>query len=242
VYSKPIEQAFMAKVGKFAFRMSCYLDDIVEKYFSLGYQGSCSDPDAADRAVFHIKHNILLSLFASFSCLAQGLFLQSGILLRAATEDCLVLVDLFCHAGQIDRLLAGEYSGRGVLKRVKRFIPPCLVGWYGDFSANFAHFGPLHPAPYMPAACYPDNWVLVIGLQSVVRVLAALHIVLERVYFEQTEAPVLWARHGTAALEFNEESAVFSWAEMLSNDLVACYAPDEKKPGFTYGKRRYRLK
>jgi len=205
--------------------------------------GPTSDQEDANRALFHIKHNILLSLFASLSCLSQGLFLQSGTLLRSLFEDCLVLVDLFENEGQVEKFLQNKYSTKGLVSRVKKFIPNDVVTWYGYFSANFAHFGPLHPAPHLPRACYPDNWVLVIGIQNIVRAVVTLHLVLERIYFDQTTHPFFWKRVGTKPdLIFNEDSKVFSWAQKLGKELVTQYPPGERKEGFSYYSKGYRPK
>lgn len=242
-YSTPIFESFMQKVRAPVFRISLYLDEIVERYFSLGFQGSAPDQEDANSAVFHIKHNILLSIFASLSCLSQGLFLQSGAILRCLCEDCLVLVDLFENKGQVHKFLQNKYSTRNLLSRVKKFIPNDIVSWYGYFSANFAHFGPLHPAPYLPRACYPDNWVLVVGLQNIVRAVVTFHLVLERLYFDQTNQPFFWKRvAGKPDPVFYEDSRVFAWAKKLGEEVTTEYPPNEKKEGFFYGQQSYQTK
>ena len=242
-YSTPISRSFMQKVRIYIFRVSSYLDEIADRYFSLGFQGATSNQEDADRAVFNIKHNILLSIFASLSCLAQGLFLQSGTILRSMCEDCLVLVDLFENEGQIEKFLQNKYSTKGLVSRVKKFIPNDVVNWYGYFSANFAHFGPLHPAPYMPRACYPENWVLVIGLQNIVRAVVTFNLVLERIYPDKTAQPLFWKRIGAEPdLVFNDDSKVFAWAEKLGKDITSRYPPGERKEEFFYDAKDYRTK
>lgn len=242
-YSTPIVQAFMQKARIYVFRISSYLDEIAEKYFTLGFLGSASDQEYADRSIFHIKHNILLSMFAALSCLSQGLFLQSGVILRSLCEDCLVLIDLFENKGQIDKFLQNEYSTKNLVSRVKKFTPNDVVQWYGYFSANFAHFGPLHPAPYLPRACYPENWIIVVGLQNIVRSITTFHLVLERLYFDQTTQPLFWKRtEGKPDLVFNEDSIVFEWTEKLGKEIVSNYPPDERKKGFFYDTKNYRTK
>lgn len=242
-YSVPSVLSFKEKVGTYIFRISWYLDGITEQYFSFGFHGTSLNQELADKAVFSIKNNILLSLFASLSCLSQGLFLQSGTLLRSQLEDCLVLVDLFENKGQIEKLLQGSYSVNGLVSRVKKFIPPDVVSWYGYFSANFAHFGPLHPAPYLPGACHPDNYILVVGLQNIVRSVVTFHLVLERLYYDQTTQPLFWKRlEEKRDLKFNEDSLVFVWAEKLGKEIVTCYPPDERKEGFFYDTQSYSTK
>lgn len=242
-YSMPIVRSFLEKVDTYVFRLSWYLDEVIDQYFCLGFKGTSSDQKAADKAVFYIKHNILLSLIASLSCLSQGLFLQSGAILRCLCEDCLVLVDLFENEGQVDKFLQNKYSTKGLVSRIKKFIPNDVVNWYGYFSANFAHFGPLHPAPYLPRACYPDNYVLVVGFQNIVRAVVTLHLVLERVYFEQTAKPLLWRRpKDNSELTFEEDSRVFAWTDKLGKEIAARYPPDERKEGFFYDAKGYRTK
>jgi hypothetical protein len=242
-YSTPIAQSFMQKVRIYIFRVSSYLDEIEDRYFSLGFEGAASNQEDADRAIFHINHNILLSMFASLSSLAQGLFLQSGTILRSLFEDCLVLIDLPENGGQIEKFMRNKYSTNNLVSRVKKFIPDDIVSWYGYFSANFAHFGPLHPAPYIPRACYPDNWILVIGLQNIVRATVTFHLVLERIYFNRTARPLFWKRFGTKSdLIFNENCKVFVWAQKLGNEIVTQYPPDEHKEGFFYYPKSYSTK
>ena len=154
-----------------------------------------------------------------------------------------MLVDLFENEGQIEKILEDKYSAAGVVGRVKGLLPDYIIKWYGYFSANFAHFGPLHPVPYMPRKCWPDNWVLVTGIQNVVRGSVAFGIVLERLYFDKSTRPVFW-KDGTRKgdLVFDEDSPVWNWVDDLGREVVARYPPDERKEGFTYGERTYKPK
>jgi len=236
VYSQPIVNSFMKKARPYVFRISCYLDSIINQYFALELDTFVPDKEAINNAVFSIKNNVLHSLLASFSCSCQGLFVQSGILIRSLIEDCLVLIDFSENTGQVDRFLKGKYSTTGLLSRVKAFIPQNIVDWYGYFSANFTHFGPLHPAPYLPTGCYGDNYVLVAVLQNLVRAVVTFQTVLERIYFNQIDSPVLWKRKDAkSTLSFCEDSPVFNWAERLGEEIVSCFPPDERKEGFIYG-------
>lgn len=243
VYSQLIVTSFIEKARPYVFRISCYLDSIVDQYFTLEFDTHISDKEAVNKAVFSIKNNILHSLLASFSCSCQGLFIQSGILIRSLTEDCLVLVDFSENKGQIEKFLRGKYSTTGLLSRVKAYIPQNIVDWYGYFSANFTHFGPLHPAPYLPTGCYGDNYVLVAVLQNLVRAVVTFHTVLERVHFNQVRSPLLWRRNeGEADLVFCEESPVFTWTEELGKEILFRYPPDERKEGFLYDSQSYQTK
>jgi hypothetical protein len=244
IYSKPIYRSFFEKTEKYLFRISCYLDNIVDEYLPLGYPSNGAvEYKKIDEDFFCIKHNILMSLFASVTSLSQGLFIQSGTLLRSGLEDCLVILDLCENKGQIKKYIEGKYSTNGLLTRVNCLIPDILVKWYGYFSANFSHFGPLHPAPYMPRACYPENWVIVIGTQNVMRGIVSLHIILEKIYYGFTKSPVFW-KYNTKnnQIEFNDDSPVFQWNEKLGKEIVSEFPPGEKKAGCTYTEEEYKTK
>jgi len=219
------------------------LDKIVDLYFPLGYTSQPVESEKINRDFVFIKHNILLTLFASITSLSQGLFLQSGMLLRSEVEDCMVILDLSENRKQAERYIKGKYSTNGILSRVKHLIPDVLVKWYGYFSANFSHFGPLHPAPYMPRACYSENWPIVIGFQNFVRGIITLHIILERIYYEFTERPIFWKYDKEAnKIEFCDDNVVFEWNEKLGKEIVSKFPPNEKKPGFTYTEEEYKTK
>ncbi len=242
-YSPPISQSFRSKARPTLFRISAYLDCIVNLYFGYGFTRSSCNPERADRAITSTKNNIMYSLYGALSCLSQGLFLQSGIILRSLIKDCLVLVDLFENEGEMERLLRGEYTSKDLIPRTQRLIPKDVRKWYECFSANFTHFGPAHPAPYLPAACYPDNFVLVVGLQDLVRAVVTFHVVLERVYFDRTANPMLWKRSEPSdGLLFDKKSPVFAWAQELGKDLTSRFPPHERKEGFIYDDEGFRLK
>lgn len=227
------------KTKAFIFRISWYLDGILDQYFPIAKERmSPQENEIITGTELQILHNIIGAL----SCLAQGLFMQNGILIRSAIENCLVLVDLIENK-QAGKIISGKYSTNNLLSRVKNAIPPSIIEWYGYFSANFTHFGPLHPTLYLPKACFAENWVLVLGLQNIVRAVVAFHIVLERVYFNEVSVHLFWEKASeNADLVFNNENIVFTWAEKLGQDIISNYPPDEKKQGFTYGSEDYKLK
>lgn len=242
-YGRATSRSFIRKTRTYVFRASCYIDGVIDQYFGLGCCVKCSDKEAADKSVFFIEHNMLLSIFAAFVCMTQGLFLQSGILLRSFCEDCLVLLDLFTNDGQLEKFLGSKYSTTNLLSRVKNLIPHDVVEWYGYLTANFTHFGPFHPAPYMPRACYPDNYVLTIGMRNIVHGIITLHLVLERLYFDQTSEPKFWKRaNGNEGLTLREDSPVLAWERKLGRELSAQYPLNEPKEGFTYDPSSYRPK
>lgn len=227
IYSQPIVSSFIEKARPYVFRISCYLDSVVNQFFPLEIDILDADRTAINEAIIFIKENILHSLIAAFSCACQGLFVQSGTLIRSLTEDCLVLVDFKENHTQAIRFLRGTYSTNDLLSRVKKYVPDNIINWYGYFSKYFTHFGPLHPAPYLPTGCYRDNYVLVSVLQNMMRAVVILHTVLERIHFNQIESPVLWRINDTdSTLVFCEESPVFVWAEELGKEIVAEYPPN----------------
>ncbi len=242
-YAPPMAQEFMRKGKTYIFRISWLLDNLLERYFNFPVVQKNGRLETIDEPICCIEHNTLLCLLGALSCLQQGLFIQSGILLRSVLENCFVLVDLSENKGQIERLLQDKYSVSDLLRRTKSLLPDCLVRWYGYFSTNFAHFGPIHPAPYMPRRCWPDNWVLVTGIQNIVRGSVALGVVLERLHFDRSRQPVFWKVNSESEdLIFDEQSPVWDWVDELGKELVAQYSPNERKEGFTYGERTYKPK
>jgi hypothetical protein len=207
LYSSPIIESFTRKTRAFVLRISWYLDAILDQYFPIVKEKmSPQENKIITGTELQILHNIIGAL----SCLAQGLFMQNGILIRSAIENCLVLVDLIENK-QAGKIISGKYSVNNLISRVKNAIPSLIIDWYGHFSANFTHFGPLHPAVYLPKACFAENLVLVHGLQSIVRAIVTFHIVLERVYFNEASVHLFWAKAPeNADLIFNSESIVFN--------------------------------
>ncbi len=234
-------EGFHKRASTFSFRISIYLDSIINKYLPLGYLENRDDD--TDETIISIKHNILLGLFGAYSCLSEGLFIQSGILLRSVVEDCFILVDIFLNPDQLRRVLDNKYSTSKLLSRIKNEIPAELIDYYGYFSANFSHFGAVHPAPYRPRACYEDNWVLVLGIENLIRAILTFHISLERIYFKQTRDPFFWEKdvHNNR-LCFNGDNIVYDWVNKLIKELQKSFPPDERKNGFEYTEKSYKLK
>lgn len=240
-YSLPIQNSFRKKAGSIIFRLSIYVDVVFDFLCPLGFKDYPEQQDRLDETVRAIKHNIMLSLFASLSCLAQGLFLQSGSLIRCCIEDSFVLLDLHENEEQLSKFLSEKYSSSNVLKRVKKYIPKDFIRWYGHFSANFSHFGPFHSAPYMPRACYPDNYVIGSGLENLLLATYMFHVVLERVHFKQLKESFFWvSRDGS--FEFLEDNNITEYVHKLQSVILAKFPPDERKEGYQYGQREYRTK
>jgi len=242
-YSLPISTTFINKAKSYIFRISVYFDHVLDQYFAKGFPKTISNQKDADDIFIAIKNNLLNTLIASLSCLSQCLFLQSGTLLSSFFEGSLVLIDIYENPTQFNKMKNGKYSTNNLITRVKENIPNDIVIWYGHFSANMVHFGPLHLAPHVPSACYPDNFVLSNGLIDIIRAVVTFHIVLERIYFTQTEKPLFWKLSSDLkVLEYIEDSKVFSWTERLRQELGAEFPPSERKEGFIYSEKNYTLK
>jgi len=242
-YEPPLSTEFMRKVRTYVFRISWLLESFLERYFDFPVIQKNSRLETKEAPVSWIEHNTLLCLIGALSCLRQGLFMQSGILLRSVLENCFVLVDISQNRDQLDKMLFGKYRTSNVIARVKEFLPNCIVEWYGYFSANFAHFGPLHSVPYLPRKCWPDNWVLVTGIQNIVRGCVAFGIVLERLHFDRLRQPIFWEFDSdNRGLRFKDQGAVWEWIERLGKELVTKYPPNERKEDFTYTGKTYRTK
>ncbi len=240
-YSLPIQDSFRKKARSFIFQISIYADVIFNFLCPLGFKSFPENQDVIDESVRAIKHNIMLSLIASLSCLTQGLFLQSGSLIRNCIEDSLVLLDIYENEEQLNKFLLGHYSANKVLKRVKRYIPNEFKRWYGHFSANFAHFGPFHSAPYMPQACYQDNYVLGSGLENLLLATYMFHVALERAHFNQLPVSLFWVNHD-GNLEFSVDNNITQYVHRLQKAILAEFPPDERKEGYNYSQRDYRAK
>ena len=243
-YSLPIQRSFREKARTPLFRISLYADLIFDFLCPAGF-GAAPDPESQERLdgdVRSIKHNVMLSLFGSLSCLAQGLFLQSGALVRGCIEDSLVLLDLFTDDTQVKRFIAGTYSASNVLSRVKKHIPQGFARWYGHFSANFAHFGPLHSAPYLPRACFPDNYVIGSGLENVLLATYMFHIVLERAHLDQLRKGFFWRYRDDGLPEFTEENRITNYVHTVQREIMNLFPPDDEKEGFIRDTRGYSTK
>ena len=240
-YSLAIQHSFRERASSFVHRLSIYADVVFDCLCPIGFKPHREHQERLDEAVRAVKHNITLSLFASLSCLAQGLFLQSGALIRCCIEDSLVLLDIFENEEQLERFLSGKYSTSNVLRRVRQCIPHQFMRWYGHYSANFAHFGPFHSAPYVPRACYPENYVLGSGLENVLLATYMCHVVLERAHFDQMPVSFFWKSRG-GKLQFEEENNITRFVEKVADAILVAFPSNEKKEGYSYGNRQYYAK
>jgi len=237
-------KSYKEKMHKYIFRASMYLDSFSGYFYPLGFKELHHEQQAfMDEYVRAIKHNILLTIFAAFSCISQGLFLQSGTLMRSCLEESFVLLDLFLNEGQAEKLLNNKYSTNNLLSRIRPYLPDHLRKWYGYFSKNFAHFGPFHPAPYKPSACYADNYVIGSGTENIVLCMSAFHIILDRIYFREADPSDFWIfDRERNSFEFNTNSRTLLFVHRLLTELISDFPPEERKTGFTYRTELYRAK
>ncbi len=98
-------QEFGRLAKSYVFRISWFLDGFVERYFTLPLPSPSAENENSAQVNPSIKENTLLTINGALSCLAEGLFMQSGILLRSVLENCMVLVDVFEHREQMKKLL-----------------------------------------------------------------------------------------------------------------------------------------
>jgi hypothetical protein len=66
-YSPPIIESFMNKLSTYIYRVSWYLDEIINQYYHLDFQMVILDMEAANKVIFALRENILLSLFRVLS-------------------------------------------------------------------------------------------------------------------------------------------------------------------------------
>jgi len=239
----PTARMFMRKARTYIFRISWLLESFLVRYFDFPVTSKNQRLESKDEPLRWIENNTIMCLLGALSSLEQGLFVQSGILLRSVLENCFVLFDLSENMEQMSRFLHDKYSVNGLLGRTKSSLPNCLVEWYGYFSRNFAHFGPIHPAPFLPSLCWPDNWVLVTGIQNVLRGCVAFGIVLERLHFNDSTQTIFW-KIGSKDKQFvfDEENTIWDWIEELGKEIVTRYPPNERKEGFMYSEKKYKLR
>ncbi|WP_395065109.1 hypothetical protein [Paraburkholderia silvatlantica] len=183
----------------------------------VGYPSRVELTDNTDEIFRCQKHNIALTIAGAYRLLTEGLFVQSGVLLRTSIESCFVLLETATNPRCIDLIEKNKYEAQSVLKRVKQMVPDDLIKWYGYFSANFTHVAAVHQADYMPRACFPDNWVIVTGLQNIVRAIVSYHVVLERAYIEITGDPFFW-KMDDGTIKFDDDSKIFAWVAALGEE------------------------
>ncbi|MBN2589627.1 MAG: hypothetical protein JXA96_07185 [Sedimentisphaerales bacterium] len=242
-YAPPIKSEFSKKMKSYVFRISYFLEVLIARYLYFDYEANSKSDKSINETILSIKHNTLLTIFGGFSCFEQGLFMQSGILFRSVIENCMVIIDLCEHGTQRDKFLKDKYSVNGLVGRVKYLIPDFMIDWYGYFSRNFTHFGPLHSVSIIPAKCWPDNWLLVTGIQNIVRSCCAFGLTIERIHFDVIRNHFFWERkEGDTSMKLIEDGPVWDWLEDIRKDILNQYPPNERKEGIIYSDKSIKLK
>lgn len=90
----PTAREFMRKARPYIFRISGLLENLLERYFDFPVVQKNGKLESRDDPICWIENNTLLCLFGALSCIEQGLFVQSGIMLRSVLENCFVLLIL----------------------------------------------------------------------------------------------------------------------------------------------------
>lgn len=228
---------YLKRVNKFLFRISGYVDKIVDLYYPLNLRDERSDKDDS---IYALKINILNSLIASLTCLSQGLLLQGGILQRSVIEDSLVLLEISEDEDQFLKFKNNKYNTNNLLSRTKKKVPTCIVNWYGYFSNNFTHSGQLRNIDILPMACHPDDYAVIVGLQNLTRACVCLHICLERLDFQLVQDHLFWRKSDASEFIFNEESQVFEWAYEMGKSIRKEF-PGQLKEGFIRSEKSLEL-
>jgi len=111
----------------FVYRISRYMDTVLDMYLAQDYPSHLS-VDAGTSEIYRAqKHNVAMTIMGAYGLLAQGLFVQSGILLRTAVEASMVLLDVALHPKIIDDLAKNKYDSKSVLRNLKGLIPRDVV-------------------------------------------------------------------------------------------------------------------
>jgi hypothetical protein len=240
-YGPATAKGFNEKARRFGYRLSRYLDTVLDFYMPLDFPSLVAVSGDTNEIYWHQKHNVALTLAGAYTLLAQGMFVQSGILLRTAVESSLVLLDVAHRPQAIDLLRTNKYKSQSVLRQVKELVPKNVVDWYGYLSANFTHVAALHQAPYLPRACYVDNWVIVTGLQNILRGIVAFHSLLERAHLHSVKDPWFW-RATPEGVAFIDDSRIFKWAGDLGAEINKALPIDEIPSGYAVSERSVTLK
>ena len=85
--------------------------------------------------------------------------------------------------------------------------------------------------------------MLVTGIQNILRGCVAFGMVLERLHFHDPKQLLFWKfDFNSMQLVFEEEGTTWDWIGELGKEIVARYPPNEKKEGFIYQGKKYKLK
>lgn len=234
------QTSFIEKTFKYIYRVSLYFENIQYRFNNSNFILGDND---FNETLNNIKLNINHSILSSLSLASQGLFLQSGVLHRTAFEDLFVILDFFENRNQYSKFVKDNYSVNGLVSRIKKIVPNELIEWYGYFTANFAHFSEIHTAPLAPRKCHPDNYILVVTFQNIVRILVTYDIIFERILFDKLINQHFWNRNkeGKLLIEM-DKSIIIDWASKLGEEIKKDFPLDERNVNFERSPKSYTFK
>ena len=232
--------SFINLTQKYFYRISLYFENIL---LTFTQQNIEINEKKLNETIFNIQLNINHSILSSTSLMAQGLFLQSGVLHRSAFEDIFVILDFYENRNQFENFIENKYSANKLVSRVKEFIPEEIGIWYGYFTNNFTHFCEIHATPFLPRKCHSDNYIVVLSFQNLMRLLVSYHIVLERIYFDKLQTRKFWNKDNNDKLVIDLDSNPISqWVEKFGKEIVKDFHPHERRENMIYSERTYKFK
>ncbi|MCK4593161.1 SEC-C domain-containing protein [bacterium] len=237
-YSEPVKTTFIKKTKKYLYQISEYLDAIIGVYYEQGYPKSIVS-DVYDEGFTGLKNSAINVLLGSTHCLAYGLFIPHGVLLRSFLEICFTIHIVTEDIKKMEQFEKGELSTKKVLHKIKKIMPEFITDFYYYLTANFAHCGPFHQALLMPRACYPENYTIMVGLNNLALSTLIYHITLELAYLNDISSPQFWIKEGPT---YTETSSILDWQYLFYEDVVADFPPDEKKFYMKYSRKHVKPK
>lgn len=223
---------------KYIFRIAHYYNFLENITYFVNKKYSKKDTELIMGIQLNIRHSILSALNVS----ATGLFLQSGIILRSAFEDILVLFDIEKNKISFEVLDKNRYKIKGILSRIKHKLPEQVVKWYGYLSSNFTHYNIIHTTPYMPTKCHADNVASFVTFQNILWTLCTYHIVLEYLYYDFIHRKIFWINGKNEPSIEIEKTVIHDWLEMFKKEIKSEFNPNERKAGLQYSERDYKFK
>lgn len=234
------QESYHNLTHKYFYRISLYFENILLLFNEVSLKSAVPE---LDETIINIRLNIIHSLLSSTTLMAQGLFLQSGVLHRTAFEDLFVILDFVENPIQFEKFKEGKYSTNKVLNRIKDNIPEPMARWYGYFTANFTHFCEIHTIPFLPRKCHPDNYIIILGFQNLIRLMVSYHIVLERIYFPFIDNKYFWEINRNNKLDMDLDSSPISdWVESIGKEIKIDFPINDKRGNLNYSEKTYKFK
>jgi len=232
-YSEPIKTTFIQKTKKYLFQISEYIGAIIGTYYEQHYPKSIIS-DSYDEGFTGLKNNAINVLLGASHCLAYGLFIPHGVLLRSLLEICFTIHVVTDDINKMEQFEKGELSTKKVLHKIKKIMPEYITDFYYYLTANYSHCGPFHKALLMPSACYPENYVIMVGLNNLALSTLIYHITLELAYLDYIEKPKFWIKEGPT---YTDTSSIIEWQSRFCEEVISDFPPSNKISYMTYSKK-----